>query len=412
MLTIEGNIVNTNKTFRGRIEISDRGTISKIGIPEGVADFVFKDELIFPGFVDLHVHARECTDHREDYKEDFISAGEAAINGGVTAFAEMPNNPVPPVDDVSYEKKNALAEKSPVTVLLYAGIGPNTKPLSKKVPYKVFMGPSVGELFFTSKEELEKVIAGYKGQNISFHCEDPEILEEKKNESSHLLRRPPEAEVSAVDFALMLIKKYDLVGKICHCSTLTGIEKIIVAKKSGLPVTIEVTPTHLFFDNSMAEGQNIKMLQMNPPVRTGKQNRLALIEHLRNGNIDYLATDHAPHTIEEKEKGTSGIPQLDTYGPFVAWLMAEHNFTPADIAQVCAENPGKFFNQFLEDKRGKAKEGYIGSLTVLDLNKPVLITKEMLKTKCGWSPFEGFTFPGSVVMTVVKGKIYLSRTKF
>src|SRR3989338_7902625 len=97
MLTLEGNIVTKDKVFRGRMEIDQSGTISKIGSPTGVADFVFKEELIFPGFIDLHVHAREDVSHQDDYKEDFTTAGEAAINGGVVAFADMPNNPIPPV---------------------------------------------------------------------------------------------------------------------------------------------------------------------------------------------------------------------------------------------------------------------------------------------------------------------------
>ncbi|MCE9548909.1 amidohydrolase family protein [Candidatus Nomurabacteria bacterium] len=292
MFSIEGLIINTGEPKLGRVEIDlTTGLIVKVGEPTGEADVILQDQLIFPGFVDLHVHAREDVSHSQDYKEDFVSAGQAAINGGVVAFAEMPNNPVPPIDDISYQNKSDLTKKSEVTVVLYAGIGPNTKPLAKLVPYKVFMGPSVGELFFTSKNDLENVIAKYSGQNVSFHCEDPEILEKNKNESTHILRRPKEAETQAIDFALMLIKKYNLIGKICHCSTLSGIEKIISAKKEGLAVTVEVTPTHLFFDSSMLEGEKIKFLQMNPPVRQDKENRLGLIEHLRLGNIDYLATD-------------------------------------------------------------------------------------------------------------------------
>jgi dihydroorotase len=403
MLSIEGITVNSGK--RQRIEIGDQGLILKVSEPAGTADVVLGEELIFPGFIDIHVHAREDVSHKQDYKEDFTTAGEAAINGGVTAFLEMPNNPVPPVDDASYEAKNSLAKKSPVTVLIYAGIGPETKPLSKKVPYKVFMGPSVGDLFFTTLEDLEKTLERYQGECVSFHCEDPKLLEENKDAVTHILRRPPEAEMKAVDFALMLIKKYKLVGKICHASTLSSIEKIMVAKHGGLNVTVEVTPTHLFFDESMVEGKE-KMLQMNPPIRQSKENRIGLIEHLKLGNIDYLATDHAPHTIEEKESGTSGIPHLDTYGPFVSWLMKEHGFTATDIERVCSTNPGNFLNKFQGELYGKIEEGYVGSLTILDMNKPVEVKREILKTKCGWSPFEGLTFPGSVKMTIIKGKIY------
>ena len=404
MLTIEGNIVNTNKVFRGRVEIDGSGIINKIGDPRGDADFVFGEELIFPGFIDLHVHARECADHSQDYKEDFKTAGEAAIAGGVVAYADMPNNPTPPVDDASYEAKNNLAKKSIAEVLLYAGIGSNTSPLKRRVPYKVFMGPSIGGLFFKSNRELEEKIKLYKGQNVSFHCEDPEILETKTHELTHELRRPKEAEIVALSFALELIKKYKLKGKICHASTIEGIRKIAEAKRWGVNVTVEVTPHHLFFSN-----KNEKMFQVNPPIRQSEENRLALIQALKNGDIDYLATDHAPHTLEEKEKGVSGIPHLDTYGSFMTWLMAEHDFTPEDIARICAKNPGDFFSEFAKEKHGEIREGYVGSLTVIDPNKKIKIERKNLKTKCGWSPFEGFTFPGSVIMTIVRGKVYDQR---
>ena len=248
MLTIEGNIVNTNTIFRGRIEIDQSGMISKIGSPTGVADFIFRDEIIFPGFVDLHVHARECTDHSQDYKEDFETAGEAAVNGGVVAFMEMPNNPVSPIDDQSYREKKELTKKSIVEVVLYAGLGPETGPLSIRVPYKVYMGHSVGNLFFTNYADLEKIIAKYQGQNVSFHCEDPKILEENKNEKTHNHRRPKEAETQAIDFALLMIEKYGLQGKICHCSTKEGIEKIKNAKRQKVNVVAEVSPNHFYFD--------------------------------------------------------------------------------------------------------------------------------------------------------------------
>jgi dihydroorotase len=409
MFSIEGIIVNTDGQKRGRIEIDrNTGLIAKVGELIGDADVVLKDELIFPGFVDLHVHARECADHSQDYKEDFKTAGEAAINGGVVAFMEMPNNPVPPVDDQSYAEKKKLTEKSPVEVVLYAGIGENTKPLSEAAPYKVFMGPSIGTLFFRTLGDLEKILERYRGQAVSFHCENPEILEKNKGEPTHEKRRPKEAETSAVDFALLMIKKYDLRGKICHCSTREGIEKIKNAKTEKVNVVAEVSPHHLYFDAGMLMDKNRNWMQINPPLRDS-EDRSRLIQALKDGTIDFIATDHAPHTPEEKSKGTSGTPQLDTYGPFVTWLLEKHSFTPEMIARVCGHNPGNFINQFISDKYGRIAPGYTGSLTVLDLNQPVTITKDKLKTKCGWSTYEGVTFPGSVAMTVVKGKVYDKR---
>ena len=404
MLSIEGIIANTGE--KKRIEINTKtGLFSKISEPTGMADVILNDELIFPGFIDLHVHARECTDHSQDYKEDFKTASEAAINGGVVAFMEMPNNPTPPIDNKSYKNKKELTKKSAVEVVLYAGIGEKTKPLSFSVPYKAYMGPSIGTLFFQSLEELGKTLMSYKGCCVSFHCEDPKILEENKNEPTHEKRRPKEAEIKAIDFALLMIEKYNLVGKICHCSTKEGIEKIKDAKMRKVNVVAEVSPHHLYFDREMLTEKNKNWMQMNPPLRT-KIDREYLIKFLRNGTIDFIATDHAPHSEEEKIKGISGIPQLDTYGLFTTWLMKEHNFTPTEIARICSYNPGKFFNKFSQNKYGEIREGYIGSLTILDMNKPVKITKNILKTKCNWSPFEGITFPGSVAMTIVKGKVY------
>jgi len=132
-----------------------------------------------------------------------------------------------------------------------------------------------------------------------------------------------------------------------------------------------------------------------------------LLAALRNGELDYLATDHAPHTLEEKEsaKCPSGQPHLDTYGPFVTWLIVERGFTPERIAAVCCDNPGQFVNPYTGRlKFGRIEPGYTASLTVLNLERTTKITREHLKTKCGWSPFEGLTFPGSVEAVFVRGE--------
>jgi dihydroorotase len=409
-LSIEGKIINHDGEAQGRVEINtETGLIEKVGLTTGTADIVLKDELIFPGFGDIHVHAREDVSGKQNYKEDFATASAAAINGGVTHFADMPNNPVAPIDDEKYIAKEKLLEKSSVHVTLYAGIGPDTSPLSRQVPYKVYMGPSIGDLFFTSRLELEHIIKKYEVQNVSFHCEDPKVLEDSKAGLTHESRRPAAAEIAATDFALYLIEKYKLIGKLCHYSTKDGLPKIIAAKKSGLPVTCEVTPHHLYFDETMLTEANHEWLRINPPIRS-QADRLEMIAALKRGDIDYLATDHAPHTREEKLTGVSGVPHLDTYGPFAAWLMKEQGLTPKDIARVCAYNPGNFVNTFLPPSCGKGfgkiEEGYMGSLTILDMASPITISADKLKTKCAWSPFEGITFPGSVKYTVVAGKIY------
>jgi dihydroorotase len=168
--SIEGLVVShrasaENELLRQRIEI-DPLTGSITGVTEAAAaarepaDLVLGDDhIIFPGFIDVHVHARDDASGEHRYKETFETAGAAAIHGGVTAFMDMPNNPCPPIDDASYAAKKQLAKTCPVDVLLYAGIGPRTRPLSVQVPYKAYMGPSIGELFFQSRESLREIAA-------------------------------------------------------------------------------------------------------------------------------------------------------------------------------------------------------------------------------------------------------------
>jgi dihydroorotase len=410
LLRVEGRIANHDREFDGGIEINTKtGLIEHVGPITGQSDLDLAGQILFPGFGDLHIHAREDSSQLQIYKEDFATTSAASIHGGVTHVADMPNNPKAPVDDASYAEKEKLTAKSAVHVTLYAGIGPLTSPLTRHVPYKAFMGPSVGDLFFASQEQLENVIARYRGKNVSFHCEDPAILRENKSAATHEQRRPARAEITATEFALYLIERYELVGKLCHYSTKGGLEKIAAAKARGVRVTAEAAPHHLFFDDTMLTSENHKWLQTNPPLR-GKEDRLALIAALRDGLVDYLATDHAPHTIEEKMNGMSGMPHLDTYGAFATWLMAEHGFSATDIARVCAYNPGTFVNEFLPQGFGKGygviEPGYVGSLTILNPDAPFVIRREEMKTKCGWSPFEGYSMPGRVTYTVVKGKVY------
>lgn len=404
-MIIAGQFVHADRQWTGQIRIAGK-TIVEAGSHLGEADITFgTDCLIFPGMGDIHIHARDDVSGKEIYKEDFRTVSAASINGGVTHVADMPNNPAAPINDASYHAKqqHLASRKIPVHVTLYAGIGPGTRPLSFPAPYKAYMGHSVGDLFFTTLQQLDETLANYRGCNVSFHCEDPELMEQHKGAATHEQRRPAECEVSATRFALQMIEKYDLTGKLCHYSVGEGLPLIRAARAKGLRVTCEVTPHHLYFDETDIVDANRGWMQMNPPLRA-HADRLAMLDALRDGTLDYLATDHAPHTLEEKARGISGQPHLDTYGPFVTWLMAKQNYTPEDIARVCCENPGRFVNPFVAPKKfGRLEPGYTASITVLNLRKPITIERSNLKTKCGWSPFEGVTFPGSVEALYLEG---------
>ena len=404
MQIIEGNLADIDGVRHGQIAI-DNGAITQVGPRLGTPTHVFGDScLIFAGMGDIHIHAREDVTGNEMHKETFASASAAALNGGVVHVADMPNNPAPPIDDASYAAKEALLQQQelPVVVTLYAGIGPMTKPLARVVPYKAYMGPSIGALYFTSLEQLDQTLANYTGRSVSFHCEDPILLEKHKGAPTHEARRPPECELGATRFALALIEKYQLAGKLCHYSVGEGLPLIRAAKAKGLNVTAEVTPHHVFFDTAQITPANRPWMQMNPPLRS-PSDRAAMLEALRDGTADYLATDHAPHTIAEKERGISGQPHLDTYGAFVTWLIVEQGFAPQRIAAICSANPGAFVNPYQKEKWGRLLPGYVGSLTVLDLKRPTTIRRQNLRTKSGWSPFEGVTFPGSVAAVYIRG---------
>jgi dihydroorotase len=405
-MILAGQCVHSERQWQGQIRIEGQNIV-EVGSNLGRPDLTFGDDcLIFAGMGDIHIHARDDVSEKEIYKEDFRTVSAAAINGGVAHVADMPNNPAAPISDATYRaKEQHLASRNvPIHVTLYAGIGPGTRPLSFPVPYKAYMGHSVGDLFFTTLRQIDETLAHYRGCNVSFHCEDPELMEQHKGAGTHEERRPAECEVSATRFALQMIEKYDLTGKLCHYSVGEGLPLIQAARARGLKVTCEVTPHHLYYDVSDINEANRKLMQMNPPLRA-VDDRLAMLAALRDGTLDYLATDHAPHTLEEKARGISGQPHLDTYGPFVTWLIANQNFTPGQVASFCSENPGKFVNPFVgpAKKFGRIEPGYTASLTVLNLSRPTTIERSQLKTKCGWSPFEGVTFPGSVEALFLSG---------
>jgi len=403
-MLLEGRLADLDGVRRGRVRV-EQGEIVAVGDLSGRPDRVFDDDcLIFAGMGDIHIHAREDISRKEVHKETFATASAAALHGGVVHVADMPNNVFPPIDDATYAAKEALVRRGhlPVHFTLYAGVAPGTRPLQRQVPYKAYMAKSVGEIHFTDMDELDRTLARYRGAHVSFHCEDPVVLEQNKGAPTHEERRPPSAEVSATAVALALIEKHGLVGKLCHYSVAEGLPMIAEAKKRGVPVTAEVTPHHLYFDSSGINDGNRAMMQMNPPLRSAPD-RQAMLAALKDGLVDYLATDHAPHTTMDKARGASGQPHLDTYGPFVTWLLVDQGFPPERIAAVCSANPGVFVNNFTSRRYGRIEPGYVGSLTVLNLAKPTTVRARELRTLCGWSPFDGHVFPGSVEAVVVDG---------
>jgi dihydroorotase len=398
---------------------------------EGAGAIEDANRLLFPGFIDIHVHAREYPAPEADdaeavrkweeicSKETFITAGEAAINGGVTLYCAMPNDPRPPADERSYDRKRAASAGSPCPVVLFAAVTISSEPWAD-IPYKIYLDSSPSPVCFTAWPDLENALGRYRGCRVFFHAEDPQILGKFGQGSPRWKTRPPQAEVSAVTKILELTTRLGLRTHICHVSTEKAVRLIAEYNRgSGERVTCEVTPHHLFFsvddDRIRAAEPGEKAVQhfldCNPPLRS-EHDRQYLIEALRDGLVDVLASDHAPHTIDDKRRGAPGMPHLDTMGPFAGWLIQRCGFSPGRIAQILSSAPARIFSSDLPLPQGEVYAGAAASFTILDLARVTLVEGEgimgrgYLETRCRWSPFRGTALPSSVAATVVRGKEY------
>jgi dihydroorotase len=398
---------------------------------EDVAEPIVGNQLLFPGFIDAHVHAREypappASDSASFAKwglacrkEVFATAGNAAINGGVTLIAAMPNDLAPPDNSAQYSAKMQLTESSPCPVILFASISRASEPWAD-LPFKVYLDTGKSNLSFDNWPDLEETLGRYKGCRVFFHAEDPDVLRQFPATSPRWKNRPPEAEISAVRKILDITAKFSLKTHICHIST----EKAVLLvqdynRTSELKVTSEATPHHLFFSIAdqkvvSAGGKDVPkgdLLECNPPLRT-EQDRLFLLDALKNGIVDILASDHAPHTMEDKKNGAPGMPHLDTLGPFAGWLMSECDFSPEKIAEILSYKPGRLFAPNLDIPQATIAAGFAASFTVLEMGQECVVdqngirSRGSFRTRCAWSPFTGFSFPVSVSSTIVRGREY------
>jgi dihydroorotase len=435
----------------GAAELSDIFIAGNLVGPEGIAETLvgFSEEtglvtsvcavgpqtgtglLIFPGFIDIHAHAREfpapaCASpaetaawNRMRAKETFATACAAAINGGVTRICAMPNDPAPPDGARSFAAKARLTEGLSCEVTLFAAVTRTSAPWEDLL-YKVYLDRSPSATAFDSWSELESVLARYRGAKVFFHAEDPEILKRFTSAGSRWKSRPPEAEERAVARILELTDRFSLRAHVCHVSTRKALELIVARNSSAAePVTCEVTPHHLFFsvDETGVRTATGKIMSAdtrfdcNPPLRS-EDDRRFLLHALKSGIIDALATDHAPHTLEDKRSGAPGMPQLDTFGAFVCRLIRDEAFDPQRVCEITAVGPAAICSTKAGPISAAPAVGGFASFTVLDMNRPTIVEAHGLRnlgpfgTRCGWSPFEGETFPGSVAATVARGVVH------
>ncbi|MGN1321493.1 MAG: dihydroorotase family protein [Methanosphaera sp.] len=367
-----------------------------------------KDKIVIPGLIDPHVHFR---DPGLTHKETWKTGSQAAAHGGYTTVIDMPNT-IPKTDTLQnfQEKKKIAQENSIVDFGLQAGVKTEQDVLEinkeKPASYKIFMD-------LHTNEQLDKMFSyvGKTDKPLCLHCEDKTLVDYnikrlKENPKSkekiitYSYARSPLTELIAVNRAIELGKKYKLQLHLCHISTRQTLELIHEAREK-LNITIEATPHHLFLENSIYETYGVKA-KTNPPLRDSNYN--ITVSNLNEFNS--IGTDHAPHTIEEKEKDTwssaAGIPGLETSMKLLLTEVNNNNLTLHDIVRLMCNNPAKIFKI---PNKGKIEKEYDADITVIDMKETGKISTENTYTKGKYTPFENRPYKGSNIMTINRGTV-------
>jgi len=367
-----------------------------------------------PALIDPHVHFRTPG---LEHKEDWRTAAKASIRGGYTTVFDMPNTLPPTITEKLLQEKKQIINKQlqeigiPLRYQLFFGADKHHltelhKTKNEAIGIKVFMGCSTGNLVIDDDESLHAVFAIAATQNmlVAVHAEDEELMRERANNYKgpqpydiHSVIRNEEVAARAVEKAIFLAKLYGTKLYLLHVSTEDEINLIRQAKQERLAVYAETTPHHLFLNNSYYEQWQGKVV-MNPPLRA-KHHQEALFAAIHDDIIDTIGSDHAPHTLDEKNKRygecPAGVPGIETALPLLLNAHFEDKLFLHEIVSLTSKRAQEIFNLPVND-----------DFVLVDLNKEKMVTDADLKTKCGWSPFAGRKLRGWPVYTVLKNRLY------
>lgn len=369
---------------------------------------------LLPGVIDPQVHFREPG---LEHKEDLYTATRACARGGVTSFLEMPNTrPLTTTQAALDDKLARSARKCLVNYGFFIGATadnlPDLREANPTCGIKIFMGSAHGALLVSREQELDPIFAT-GSRLIAVHAEDQaRIIERRKqfqgqtDPAIHSEIQDRQAALNATKLALKLSKKYQRRLHILHLSTAEEAELLRKDKPSW--VTAEVTPQHLLL-NSSAYEEIGTLAQMNPPLRSRRDNEV-LWQALLDGVLDFIATDHAPHTLEEKGKGyphsPSGMPGVETS---LALMLTQAKQGRCTVAQVSRWMSSAAAQAYSIPNKGLIKPGYDADLVLVDLDTPRPVLREEVQSKCGWSPFEGWELTGWPQYTIVGGQVVYDR---
>lgn len=421
-------IVNEGKTFVADVFIKD-GIIDKIASNiDTAADTEINAEGLYlvPGMIDDQVHFREPG---LTHKADIFTESMAAVAGGITSFMEMPNTVPNTLTQELLADKYAIAEQTSLAnYSFYMGASnDNIEEVLKTDPknvcgIKVFMGSSTGNMLVDNEKTLENIFSKAPIL-VATHCEDEATIrynmaayKEKYGDNitigMHPLIRSAEACYKSSSLAVELAKKYNTRLHILHISTAK--EVALFDNKTPLSekrITAEACVHHLWFNDTdyATKGNFIKW---NPAVKTASD-QAGVLQGLLDGHIDVIATDHAPHTIEEKNQAylqaPSGGPLVQHALPALLEMHLQGKLSLEKIVEKTAHNVAICYQL---EKRGFIREGYWADLALVDLNDTWKVTKLNTFYKCGWSPFDGQTFSASITHTFVSGVLAYQKGKF
>jgi dihydroorotase len=421
-------IVNEGTIQHGDILI-ENGLIKEVGASienDTVKTIDAEGNFVLPGMIDDQVHFREPG---LTHKANIATESRAAVAGGITTFIEQPNTVPQATTQKLLQDKFDIAEKSSYTnySFMFGGTNNNLEELLKTNPknvagIKLFLGSSTGNMLVDNPEVLEKIFSSTK-LIISVHCEDEGTI--RKNTAHykeiygddipielHPVIRSAEACYISSSKAIELAKKTGARLHIFHLSTAKEMELF----RNDIPleekqITAEVCVHHLWFSDEDYKEKGT-FIKWNPAVKKATD-RAALWEALLDDRIDVLATDHAPHTLEEKSnpytKAPSGGPLVQHALLALTEKVKQGVWSIEKLVEKACHNPAKIFQI---EKRGFIRPGYFADLVILNDNKPQTVSKENVLYKCGWSPFEGTTFSSTITHTFVNGVLMYNNGNF
>ena len=414
-------IVNEGIVIEGDLKIRDEriDTIAaRINTPAGAREIDAQGAYLIPGMIDDQVHFREPG---LEHKGTIATESKAAVAGGVTSYMEMPNSNPQTITEAALRDKHARAAKvSLANYAFYLGATNDNLDVVKSIDktlacgVKVFMGASTGNMLVDNRATLEGIFAG-TDLLIATHCEDtPTILanEARAKErwgddipiSEHPNIRSVEACYKSSSMAVDLARRHGTRLHILHVTTARELSLFEPGSSDKKRITAEVCAHHLFFNDTWyaTKGTDIKC---NPAIKTAADQQ-ALMAAVNDGRIDVIATDHAPHTREEKARkylqAPSGLPLVQ----HVLLSLLEHvhagRLTIETVVEKTAHSPARLYHVV---ERGFVREGYYADLTLIDPNLRTEVDTSPVYSKCGWTPFAGFVFRSRVRATFVNGRL-------